>query len=222
MTDRSGREASNADQATVDGFVAALTPKNETLDRLHQRLESAAMRDRVLDLAYTRIDTPVGPLLLATTEAGLVRVAFDRENHDAVLDTLASRLSPRILRAPKRLDEAARQLDEYFAGIRTEFTVRVDLSLTGGFRRIVQQHLPEIGYGHTMSYGELARLVGNPKAVRAVGTACATNPLPVVIPCHRVLRTDGSLGGYAGGLDAKAALLSLEGESARSDHARRR
>lgn len=180
------------------------------LDRLHERLAAAADRDGVLDVAYTIIDTPVGPLLLAATTAGLVRVAYQIENHNRVLETLAARLSPRVLRAPKRLEAAARQLDEYFAGARRGFDLPLDLSLSRGFRRIVQQHLPEIGYGHTESYGEVARLVGNPKAVRAVGTACATNPLPVVVPCHRVLRTDGSLGGYAGGLEAKRALLTLE------------
>lgn len=180
------------------------------LDRLHRRLADAADRDGVLDVAYTIVDSPVGPLLLAATTAGLVRVAYQVENHDRVLETLAVRLSPRVLRAPKRLEAAARQLDEYFAGTRRSFDLPLDHSLSSGFRRLVQQHLPEIGYGHTESYGEVARLVGNPKAVRAVGTACATNPLPVVVPCHRVLRTDGSLGGYAGGLEAKKALLTLE------------
>lgn len=182
----------------------------DTLERLHERLAAAADRDGVLDVAYTVVDTPVGPLLLAATEAGLVRVAYQIENHDRVLETLATRLSPRVLRAPRRLDAAARQLDEYFAGTRRRFDLPLDLSLSSGFRRLVQQHLPEIGYGHTESYGEIARVVGNPKAVRAVGTACATNPLPVVVPCHRVLRSDGSLGGYAGGLAAKTALLTLE------------
>jgi methylated-DNA-[protein]-cysteine S-methyltransferase len=188
----------------ADGADAA------TLARLHERLAAAAESDGVLDVAYTVVDTPVGPLLLAATEVGLVRVAYQIENHDRVLTTLATRLSPRVLRAPRRLDVAARQLDEYFAGTRRRFDLPLDLSLSSGFRRLVQQHLPDIGYGHTESYGEVARVVGSPKAVRAVGTACATNPLPVVVPCHRVLRSDGSLGGYAGGLAAKTALLTLE------------
>ena len=193
------------------GLSGAPATTAGTLDRLHEHLAAAANRDDVLDVAYTIVDTPVGPLLLAATLAGLVRVAYQIENHDRVLETLATRLSPRVLRAPKRLEAAARQLDEYFSGTRRSFDLPLDLSLSRGFRRTVQQHLPEIGYGRTESYGDVARLVGNPRAVRAVGTACATNPLPVVVPCHRVLRSDGSLGGYAGGAAAKKALLSLEG-----------
>ncbi|TXL89851.1 methylated-DNA--[protein]-cysteine S-methyltransferase [Streptomyces sp. IB2014 016-6] len=182
----------------------------ETLARLHTRLEDAAGRDGLLDVAYTVVDSPVGSLLLASTERGLVRVAFDNQDHDKVLDTLAATLSPRVLRAPGRLDDVARELDQYFTGARRTFDLPLDLSLSRGFRQLVQRHLPEIAYGRTLSYAEVARLVGNPKAVRAVGTACATNPLPVVVPCHRVLRSDGTLGGYAGGPAAKSVLLDLE------------
>jgi methylated-DNA-[protein]-cysteine S-methyltransferase len=182
----------------------------ETLNRLHRRLEIDADRADVLDIAYTVVDSPVGQLLLAATERGLVRVAYACEDHARVLDTLAQKLSPRILRAPGRLELAARELDEYFGKRRRAFDLALDLSLSRGFRQAVQQHLPEIGYGQTRSYREVAELVGNPKAVRAVGTACATNPLPVVVPCHRVLRTDGSLGGYVGGAAAKSTLLGLE------------
>jgi methylated-DNA-[protein]-cysteine S-methyltransferase len=182
----------------------------ETLRRLHNELELAADRAGVLDIAYRVIDSPVGQLLLAASERGLVRVAYASENHDHVLAVLADRLSPRILYSPGRLDAAARELDEYFARQRRYFDVPLDLSLSRGFRQLVQQRLPEIGYGQTRSYRDVAELVGNPKAVRAVGTACATNPLPVVVPCHRVLRTDGSLGGYIGGAEAKATLLNLE------------
>jgi methylated-DNA-[protein]-cysteine S-methyltransferase len=182
----------------------------DDLTTLRERLAASAARDGLLDVAYTTIDTPVGPLLLAATGNGLVRVAYDREGHDRVLDDLAHRLSPRVLRAPGRLAAAAREIDEYFAGTRHAFDLPLDLSLSSGFRQLVQRHLPGIAYGHTQSYKQVAELVGNPRAVRAVGTACATNPLPVVVPCHRVLRTDGTLGGYIGGLDAKAALLSLE------------
>lgn len=180
------------------------------LARLHRRLAADAAADGLLDVAYTTVDTPVGPLLLAATPRGLVRVAYASEDHDQVLATLGERLSPRILRAPGRLDAVARELDEYFAGRRRAFDVALDLTLSHGFRRLVQRHLPEIGYGETRSYGQVAALVGNPRAVRAVGTACATNPLPVVVPCHRVLRADGSLGGYIGGADAKTTLLRLE------------
>ncbi|MGO1374927.1 MAG: methylated-DNA--[protein]-cysteine S-methyltransferase [Corynebacterium casei] len=179
-------------------------------DALHARLAANAQRLGLLDVAYRFVDTPVGPLLLAATETGLVRVAFESEDFDAVLTTLAAKLSPRILLAPRRLDNVAVQLDEYFAGTRRGFEVPVDYALSSGFRRTVQQYLPLIEYGHTRSYKEVAASVGNPNAVRAVGTACATNPLPVVIPCHRVLRSDGSLGGYLGGLEAKSTLLELE------------
>jgi methylated-DNA-[protein]-cysteine S-methyltransferase len=180
------------------------------LARLRLRLEQAAEAEGLLDVAYTTVTSPVGPLLLAATPKGLVRVAYDVEDHDQVLDTLARRLSPRVLRAPKRLDAAARELDEYFGGRRRAFDLPLDLSLSAGFRQLVQRHLPDIGYGQTRSYGQVAALVGNPKAVRAVGTACATNPLPIVVPCHRVLRADGTPGGYAGGPDAKLTLLRLE------------
>ncbi|MGW2153972.1 methylated-DNA--[protein]-cysteine S-methyltransferase [Nonomuraea sp. NPDC001699] len=183
---------------------------DDTLRRLHHRLEQEAARAQLVDVAYTTIDSPVGTLLLAATPEGLVRVAYAREDHDRVLETLSQKISPRILRAPKRLDAAAREIDEYFARRRQVFDLKLDLSLSHGFRRLVQTHLPQIGYGQTRSYRDMAELVGNPKAVRAVGTACATNPLPIVVPCHRVLRTDGTSGGYVGGLEAKTLLLDLE------------
>ena len=186
-------------------------PVPETVLRgLHRRLEEGAARAGLLDVAFTTVSTPVGVLLLAATEEGLVRVAYAREDHEAVLQDLARRISPRVLHAPVRLAPAVRQLEEYFAGTRTGFDLPLDRSLSHGFRRLVQEHLPDIGYGRTESYGAVARSVGRPQAVRAVGTACATNPLPVVVPCHRVLRGDGGLGGYVGGLEAKSALLELE------------
>ena len=178
---------------------------------LRARLAARADELTLLDVAYRTIDSPVGPLLLAATETGLVRVAFESEGFDTVLDSLATRVSPRVLQAPRRLDTAAAELDEYFAGTRRAFDLPLDLALSSGFRQVVQRYLPHIGYGHTQTYTEVAETVGNPRAVRAVGTACATNPLPVVVPCHRVLRTDGSMGGYLGGLDAKRTLLELEG-----------
>ena len=187
-----------------------LQADDETLARLHQRLEHDAATDDLLDVAYRTIDSPVGTLLLAATTVGLVRVAFDIEDHDAVLTALAGSVSPRVLRAPARLDAAARQLDEYFGKRRTAFEVPVDLRLTEGFRRSVIEHLRGIGYGSRESYAAVAAAVGNPRAVRAVGTACAHNPLPVVIPCHRVVRSDGSTGQYVGGPTAKSALLALE------------
>ena len=187
-----------------------LQADDETLARLHQRLEHDAATDQLLDVAYRTVDSPVGTLLLAATTVGLVRVAYDIEDHDAVLTALAGSVSPRVLRAPARLDAAARQLDEYFGKRRTAFEVPVDLRLTEGFRRSVIEHLRGIGYGSRESYAAVAAAVGNPRAVRAVGTACAHNPLPVVIPCHRVVRSDGSTGQYVGGPTAKSALLALE------------
>jgi methylated-DNA-[protein]-cysteine S-methyltransferase len=181
-----------------------------TLSRLRDRLGLAAEVEGLLDVAYRTIDSPVGTLLLAATPRGLVRVAYDVEDHDRVLTTLTQQISPRVLRAPRRLDAVARELDEYFGRRRRAFDLPLDLSLSRGFRQLVQRQLPEIGYGQTRTYGQVAQLVGNPKAVRAVGTACATNPLPVVVPCHRVLKADGTPGGYVGGTAAKMTLLRLE------------
>jgi len=190
---------------------AMLPLADEEADRrLHRRLERSAEAAGLLDVAYRTLDTPVGPLLVAATPMGLVRIAYRVEGHDAVLDRLARELSPRILHAPERLDRASHELDEYFAGRRTAFNLPLDLSLARGFRRKVLAHLVRIAYGTTASYAAIAKASGSPRAVRAVGSACATNPLPVVVPCHRVVRSDGALGGYAGGLDVKRALLDLE------------
>ncbi|WP_114906085.1 methylated-DNA--[protein]-cysteine S-methyltransferase [Ornithinimicrobium murale] len=180
------------------------------LTGLHRLLELRAAQEGLLDVAYRTLDTPVGPLLLAATPSGLVRVAYEREGFDAVLADLATRIGSRVLLAPQQLDPAAHQLEEYFAGSRSRFELPLDHSLSSGFRGRVHAYLPQIAYGRTESYGEVAAHLGNPRAVRAVGTACATNPLPVVVPCHRVLRSDGSLGGYLGGTAAKTALLELE------------
>ncbi|MGF7121757.1 methylated-DNA--[protein]-cysteine S-methyltransferase [Rhodococcus sp. BE178] len=182
----------------------------DALSSLHARLTAAADRDGLLDIAYRTVDTPVGRLMLAATEAGLVRVAYAREDHDAVLAMLAEQVSARILEAPARLADAARQLDEYFDHRRTRFDVPLDLRLSRGFRRSVLTHLPDIAYGRTASYAQIAEAAGSPRAVRAVGTACATNPLPLFVPCHRVVRSDGSMGQYAGGAETKRALLTLE------------
>jgi len=181
-----------------------------TQDRLHARLVSAAGAAAVLDVAYRTVDSPLGPLLLAATDVGLVRVAFAGQGHERVLAELADRVSPRVLRAPDRLDPVAVELDEYFAGRRRRFDVALDHQLSSGFRRTVLARLGDIAYGRTASYAAVAEAAGSPRAVRAVGTACATNPIPVVVPCHRVVRSDGSPGGYAGGTDAKEVLLALE------------
>lgn len=183
----------------------------EHLEHLHRRLVADAARDGLLDVAYRVVDSPIGDLLLASTEAGVVRVAFTVQDHDAVLAQLAATVSPRVLRAPNRLDPVVRQLDEYFAGTRTSFDLSLDLR-TRGFRRDVLAQLEAIPYGATRSYAAVASGTASPRAVRAVGTACATNPLPLLIPCHRVVRSDGSMGRYAGGESAKRQLLDLEAD----------
>jgi methylated-DNA-[protein]-cysteine S-methyltransferase len=185
--------------------------EQDHLRRLHVRLEREAQAGDLLDIAYRTVDSAVGPLLLAATTRGMLRVAFANEDHDSVLQNLAERVSPRVLEAHERLDPIVRQLDEYFTGRRHNFDVALDWSLSQGFRRTVLEHLnTDIGYGATVSYAALARLSGSPKAVRAVGTACATNPTPIFVPCHRVIRSDGTAGAYRGGAAAKRVLLDLE------------
>ncbi|SPM26644.1 methylated-DNA--[protein]-cysteine S-methyltransferase [Mycobacterium terramassiliense] len=183
----------------------------EHLRRLHARLELAAQAGDLLDIAYRTVDSAVGTLLLAATPRGLLRVAFANEDRADVLQDLSERISPRLLESPTRLDPVARQLDEYLSGRRRRFDVALDWSLSQGFRRTVLEHLSTgIGYGDTASYATLAGLSGSPKAVRAVGTACATNPIPIFVPCHRVIRSDGTMGAYRGGTAAKRVLLDLE------------
>lgn len=196
-----------------DDIFDAFAPTGDTQRRLHARLVAAAGREGLLDVAYRTLDTPVGPLLLARTDVGLVRVAFARQGYDEVLVDLAGRVSPRVLEAPARLDAAAREIDEYFAGRRSSFDVELDLRLATGFRREVLGQLRTIRYGSTASYGAVAAAAGHSRAARAVGSACRTNPLPLVVPCHRVLRSDGTMGEYVGGTDTKRALLRFEGAS---------
>ena len=196
---------------SIDPVLAPIADDNmETMTRLRDQLVAAAEADQLLDVAYRLVDSPVGTLLLAATDKGLVRVAYQSEDHDQVLQTLSKLISPRILRAPRRLDQVARQLSEYFTGERRDFMLPLDFQLARGFRRAVLAHLVLINYGQTETYAEVAAATGHARAVRAVGTACATNPMPVIVPCHRVLRSDGKLGGYIGGLETKATLLSLE------------
>lgn len=210
-TARRADPADPAEPADPAGLFEALPETDEAATaRLHARLVADATQAGVLDVAYRTLDTPVGSLLLAATAQGLVRVAYAREDHDRVLGQLAERVSPRVLRAPARLDTAAAELDEYFAGRRRRFDLPLDDRLAHGFRRAVLAHLADIGYGSTTTYAAVAAAAGSPRAVRAVGSACARNPLPVVVPCHRVVRSDGSVGAYAGGTEAKQALLTLE------------
>lgn len=197
--------------SATEDLLTALPSDPAAERRLRDRLVAEAERTGLLDVAYRNIDSPVGPLLLAASEAGLLKVAFAAvEDHDQVLASLAARISPRLLHAPARLDGAARELGEYFAGHRTVFELPLDLRLAHGFRRTVLDHLRRVDYGSTTTYAALAAQAGSPRAVRATGSACATNPLPLVVPCHRVLRSDGTVGQYAGGAEVKQALLRLE------------
>jgi methylated-DNA-[protein]-cysteine S-methyltransferase len=172
-------------------------------------LADRALRDGLVDVAYATADSPVGPLLLAATPEGIVRVGW-QETADSVLVELAERISPRVLEAPARLDDARRQLDEYFAGRRTSFELPLDLQLSHGFRARAQAAIASIPFGRTGTYASIAAAAGSPRAVRAAGTACATNPIPVIVPCHRVVRSDGSMGLYGGGVERKRQLLELE------------
>ncbi len=193
--------------------AAPTQEESAALDRLHEQLVAEAAKHELVDISYRIVDSPIGRLLLAGTEAGLVRVAFETEGHEHILEVLAEKISPRILKNPRNFDRAAYQLEQYFDGTLHDFDLPLDLQLSTAFRRQVQLELGNIGYGQTRSYSQVAEHIGKPKAVRAVGSACATNPLPIVLPCHRVLRSDGSLGGYLGGLDVKTTLLRLENPS---------
>jgi methylated-DNA-[protein]-cysteine S-methyltransferase len=176
-----------------------------------KRLADRAAAEGLLDVAYAMTDSPFGPLLLAATPHGLVRVDLPVRDPEETLEELAARISPRVLEAPSRLDDVRRQLDRYFEGQLRDFEIPLDWQLTSGFQAKVQHAIARIPYGQTRSYMQVAATAGNRRAVRAAGTACGANPIPIVVPCHRVLRTGGALGGYGGGLPMKEALLKLEG-----------
>jgi methylated-DNA-[protein]-cysteine S-methyltransferase len=184
-------------------------PGNGGLQSLVASALARADVDGLVDVAWAIEETPIGPLTLAATPVGIVRVGFGTEEY--VLSELAAEVSPRVVHLPSRLDDLRRQLDEYFAGRRRHFDVRLDRRLSHGYRRTVLEALSRVPYGETVSYKDLAERTGNPKASRAVGTAMATNPIPILVPCHRVLRSGGALGGYGGGVETKVWLLQLEG-----------
>ena len=192
---------------------AADNAAEPAIQRLRAAVASRAQELNLLDVAYRTVDTPVGQLLIAATPVGLIRVAYPRQDHDAVLIALAKQVSPRVLFAPAKLDDAARQFDDYFTGRRHGFDLAIDLQLASGFRRTVLERLPDVGYGRTVSYGELAAEVGHPRAARAGGPASATHPVPLVSPCPRVVVGDGSPGAYVGGPEIKRVLLDLEHEA---------
>lgn len=177
---------------------------------LDERFRDRAAADGLLDVAYDLTDSPVGPLLLAATERGVCRISFEPEP-ERELDALARWFGARVLRSPKPVDPLRRELDAYFEGTRREFDLAVDLTPLPAFQRSVLEELARVRYGETATYGGLAARVGNPRAARAVGGALNRNPIPIVLPCHRVVGASGSLVGYAGGLERKQALLGLEG-----------
>jgi methylated-DNA-[protein]-cysteine S-methyltransferase len=182
-----------------------------------ETLTERAAAEGLLDVAYASVDSPFGLLLVASTRKGLVKVSFPAVyDTEETLEELASQISPRVLEAPAKLDDVRRQLDLYFEGRLTEFDLPLDWRLTDGFRKRAQRAIARIPYGQTRSYTEIATSAGNERAVRAAGTACGSNPVPIVVPCHRVLRSGGGLGGYGGGLPMKEALLELEGVLERS------
>ena len=184
----------------------------EKLPSTVPELGARAEAEGLVDVAYASVDSPLGPLVVAATPRGVVRVAYtDRSSPEEVLEELAARVSPRVLESPRRVDPVRRELDEYFAGRRREFKTPVDWSQLTGFTRKVLRATARIGFGDTSTYAGVATQAGSPRAVRAAGNALGANPVPVVVPCHRVLRTGGALGGYAGGSERKEFLLRLEG-----------
>jgi methylated-DNA-[protein]-cysteine S-methyltransferase len=189
----------------------ALPVTGPSVDAL-ARVVARAEEEGLLDVAYTQVDSPLGPLTVAATPRGLVRVAYPDPDRslDLVLERLAESVSPRILEAPARLDPIRRELEEYFAGRLRHFETPIDWALTRGFFRRVLEVTAGIDYGEVLTYTEVATRAGSPRAVRATGNGLGSNPMPVVVPCHRVVRTGGGLGGYTGGIERKEFLLGLE------------
>jgi len=188
-------------------------PQAAALDRtaLAAGLAERAETARVLDVAYAELDSPIGELIVFVTPRGLLRVKYADEPIESVLADVAARVSPRILRAPSRTDAVRRELDGYFSLRRRRFDLPIDWSLVRGFAGGVLRQTARIPFGDVRSYGQVAAGAGSPRAARAAGNALGSNPIPIVVPCHRVLHANGSLGGYSGGLDRKRYLLALEG-----------
>ena len=209
---RSKNEKSTEGPLNLERTLRDATRRDSAGDEaLAEEFLRRAEQEGLLDVAYTEIDTPVGRILLAGTRRGLVKVAFPNRPADEVLEQLVQSVSPRVLESPARLDEARRELDRYFEGRLHDFDLPLDWQLTHGFYRKVLRATARIPYGQTRSYKQMATKAGSARAVRATGSALGSNPLPIIVPCHRVLRTGGALGGYGGGLETKQALLELEG-----------
>jgi methylated-DNA-[protein]-cysteine S-methyltransferase len=192
-------------------------PSGGDFDRAVQGLLARAERDGLIDVAYAAMDSPFGELLVARTDRGVVRVGLPTERgrvrpRDEVLEELAATVSPRVLESPKRLDEERRELEQYFEGKRERFDVPVDWAMTpAGFRNRALHAVARIPYGKVKTYAEIAKAAGNERAFRAAGTACGHNPIPLIVPCHRVVQSGGGIGQYGGGPEMKKALLELEG-----------
>jgi methylated-DNA-[protein]-cysteine S-methyltransferase len=193
--------------------LADMAPRGPRLDleRLRLTLARRAAQDRLLDVAYGVYESPLGPLTVFVTARGLVRLSYPGEPIESQLDELAALVSPRVMAAPERTDEIRRQLDDYFVGIRRDFELPIDWRLLRGFRRDVLRATARIPFGRVSTYREIASAAGSPNAYRAAGNALGSNPVPIVVPCHRVLHAGGGLGGYTGGLERKRYLLTLEG-----------
>jgi methylated-DNA-[protein]-cysteine S-methyltransferase len=178
---------------------------------LMEKLAKRASEEGLLDVAYATVDTPVGPVVVAATKRGLVRVALPGEPLDKVLDRLAEDISPRVIAYPRRLDEARRELDQYFGGKRQRFELPLDWRLShSGFYRRVLRATAKVPFGEVITYTEAAERAGSPRAFRAAGSALGSNPIPIVVPCHRVVRAGGDIGNYGGGPELKRFLLELE------------
>jgi methylated-DNA-[protein]-cysteine S-methyltransferase len=207
----------SGDRALWEGVerAAARAGEADTATGL-RRFVDRAQEEGLVDVAYAPTDSPLGELLVAVTPRGVVRVAYIDEHlgRDEVLEDLARRVSPRVLEAPGRLDDARRQLDDYFGGRRAGFELPVDLSLVAAFTEHVLTRTAAIPPGEVLTYGEVATEIGHARAARAVGNALGSNPIPIVVPCHRVVRSGGALGGYTGGIHRKELLLGLERDGA--------
>lgn len=198
----------NAMQRDLKGLVKVMEDRSAELAASVAELAGAR---GLIDVAYSFVDSPFGDLLVAVTKQGLVRVEYPNHDFDETLEELAAKVSPRVLESRASTDRVRREMEEYFSGNRRSFTVRVDLSLVHGFTRKVLEQTARIPFGAVSTYREMAMRAGSPRAVRAAGNALGSNPIPIVVPCHRVVRTGGGLGGYTGGLDRKVKLLQLEG-----------
>jgi methylated-DNA-[protein]-cysteine S-methyltransferase len=205
-----GAKAARASSGRDPGERARASSGREAADAA-RRLSRRVAAEGLADVSYTPVDSPFGTLLLAATKRGLVRLAFPEQDIDSVLEGLARQISPRIVEAPAPLDEVRRELEEYFSGRRREFALALDWRLVEGFRRRVLRVTSQIPYGGVLSYGEVAADAGSPRGSRAAGNALGSNPIPIVIPCHRVVLSGGAPGNYGGGPQRKRWLLELEG-----------